>query len=213
MIERNLRRVYGPDYGGLALRRSVQRCLEHYARYWVESFRLPGTSSDVLDAGMSFDGIQHIENAVDRGTGPILALPHLGGWEWGGLWLASTYGHELTVVVEALEPPELFEWFVALRQSFGMHVVPLGPGAGTAVTNAIKAGHVICLVCDRDLNGQGSRSSSSASARPCRPDPPPWPCGPVPRCCRPRSTTAARGTTPRSASRSRPIVAARCART
>lgn len=155
MIERNLRRVYGPDYGGLALRRSVQRCLDNYARYWVESFRLPGTSSDVLDAGMSFDGIQHIENAVDRGTGPILALPHLGGWEWGGLWLASTYGHELTVVVEALEPPELFEWFVALRQSFGMHVVPLGPGAGTAVTNAIKAAHVICLVCDRDLNGQG----------------------------------------------------------
>jgi len=155
MIERNLRRVYGPDFGGLALRRAVQRCLDNYARYWVESFRLPGTSPEALDAGMSFDGIHHVQNAVDRGIGPILALPHLGGWEWGGFWLASTYRYQMTVVVEALEPPELFEWFVALRQSFGMNVVPLGPRAGTAVSNAIKAAHVVCLVCDRDLNNKG----------------------------------------------------------
>jgi lauroyl/myristoyl acyltransferase len=155
MIERNLKRVYGQDFGGFALRRAVQRCLDHYARYWVESFRLPGTSPEVLDAGMSFDGIHHVENAVDRGIGPILALPHLGGWEWGGFWLASTYRHRMTVVVEALEPPELFEWFVALRESFGMNVVPLGPGAGTAVANAIQAADIVCLVCDRDLNGKG----------------------------------------------------------
>ena len=155
MIERNLKRVHGPDFGGLALRRAVQASLEYYARYWVESFRLPGTSPEALDAGMSFDGLHHIENAIDRGIGPIMALPHLGGWEWGGFWLASTYRHRMTVVVEALEPPELFEWFVALRQSFGMNVVPLGHGAGTAVANAIKNVDIVCLLCDRDLTGKG----------------------------------------------------------
>ncbi|MET1050766.1 MAG: phosphatidylinositol mannoside acyltransferase, partial [Acidimicrobiales bacterium] len=63
IIERNLRRVYGPDYRGLPLRRSVQAVLDNYARYWVESFRLPGTSPEELDAGMSFDGFHRIEHA------------------------------------------------------------------------------------------------------------------------------------------------------
>lgn len=155
MIERNLRRVYGPDFGGLALRRAVQRTLDYYARYWVESFRLPDTTSAELDAGMSFEGYHRIEDAVDSGVGPVIALPHLGGWEWAGFWLAATGKHRVTVVVEHLDPPELFEWFAALRESFGMNVIPLGPGAGSAVANAIMAADVTCLLCDRDLTGQG----------------------------------------------------------
>ena len=60
----------------------------------------------------------------------ILALPHLGGWEWAGRWW-PTAGYQMTVVVEPLEPPELFEWFADLRKDLGMTVVPLGPEAGT----------------------------------------------------------------------------------
>ena len=48
----------------------------------------------------------------------ILALPHLGGWEWAGRWLVDR-GHGLTVVVERLDPPELFDWFADLRAQAG----------------------------------------------------------------------------------------------
>ncbi len=109
MIERNLKRVHGPDFGGLALRRAVQRTLDFYARYWVESFRLPGTSPEALDAGMSFDGLHRIEDAIDRGVGPIMALPHLGGWEWAGFWVATVRHKPITVVVEALEPRDVYD--------------------------------------------------------------------------------------------------------
>ena len=59
----------------------------------------------------------------------------------------------MTAVAEALEPPELFTWFTDLRQSLGMNVVPLGPGAGPAVMRAIKDQDVVCLLCDRFLDG------------------------------------------------------------
>ena len=36
-----------------------------------------------------------------------------------------------------------------------MHIVPLGPDAGKAVLRAIKEGHVIALLCDRDIEGTG----------------------------------------------------------
>ena len=68
--------------------------------------------------------------ALAVGNGVILVLPHLGGWEWAGRWMADQ-GHQITVVVETIEPPELFEWFVELRSALGMNVVPLGPEAGT----------------------------------------------------------------------------------
>jgi KDO2-lipid IV(A) lauroyltransferase len=155
IVERNLRRVYGPGYGGLALRRSVQQTFDSYARYWVESFRLPGMSDAQLDDGMSFEGWENIDAAVDSGTGPILAMPHLGGWEWAAFWAARVQRQVIAAVVEPLEPPELFEWFTEFRESLGMKVIPLGPGAGTAVIEAIKSANIVCLLSDRDIDGAG----------------------------------------------------------
>ena len=154
-VERNLRRVHGPSFGGLALRRAVDATFESYARYWAESFRLPGTSLESLDAGMSYEGLRHLDEGLAQGKGVILALPHLGGWEWAGFWAAAVRKLPITVVVEALDPPEVFDWFVELRESFGMHIVSLGPDAASQVVRALKHNHIVCLLCDRDIGGGG----------------------------------------------------------
>ena len=62
----------------------------------------------------------------------ILALPHLGGWEYAAAWMAYK-GHRMLAVVEPIEPPELYEWFVGQRRELGLDVVPLGPGASGAL--------------------------------------------------------------------------------
>ena len=154
IIERHLRRV-NPSLHGFALRRAVQESFDSYSRYYVESFRLPSLSARAVAAGFSTVGYrEHILPALANGTGVILALPHLGGWEWAGRWMTDR-GHRLTVVVEPLNPPELFEWFAELRRDLGMSVVPLGPGAAAAVLRALKDNEVVCLLCDRDLQGGG----------------------------------------------------------
>jgi len=154
-VERNLRRVRGPALRGPALRRAVAQTFESYARYWAESLRLPGTSPAMLDAGMSCHGWNNVEEGLAAGNGVILALPHLGGWEWAGFWLAEVQRQPVTVVVEALDPPELFEWFAELRRAFGMNIVALDADAGTAVVRALRANHVVCLLSDRDIGGGG----------------------------------------------------------
>jgi len=154
-VERNLRRVSGDGMSGIALQRAAVATFESYARYYVESFRLPGTSPEDLDARMSYTGLAHVDRALARGKGLIIALPHLGPWEWAGFWVNTVLGVPTTVVVEALEPPDLFEWFADLRRSMGMNVVALGPEAGTAVARALKANHIVCLLCDRGIGGGG----------------------------------------------------------
>jgi KDO2-lipid IV(A) lauroyltransferase len=153
MIQRHLRRV-NPKVSSAVLRVQTQGAFDSYARYYVESFKLPTMSKRSVERGFTKEGYQHIVDGLAQGNGVILALPHLGGWEWAGRWMTDQ-GHRLTVVVEPLEPPELFQWFVDLRQSLGMTVVPLGDGAATAVMKALKANEVVCLLCDRDLERNG----------------------------------------------------------
>jgi lauroyl/myristoyl acyltransferase len=153
MIERHLRRV-DPTLRGTALRLAVQQAFDSYARYYMESFRLPSLSKDVVDRSFTRDGFHHIPEALERGNGCIFALPHLGGWEWAGRWMTDQ-GYPLTVVVEALEPPELFEWFATLRRELGMTVVPTGPEAGPAVLAALRRNEIVCLLCDRDIDRHG----------------------------------------------------------
>jgi lauroyl/myristoyl acyltransferase len=153
MVARHLRRVHG-EVGEAALRREVRRSFASYARYWLESFRVPERTPGELLAGMSCDGFEHIEAGRAAGKGVILALPHLGGWEYGGAWLGAQ-GHPVTVVVEPLQPPELFQWFADFRARLGMEVLPLGPGVSGAVLRALRDNRIVCLLCDRDLVGDG----------------------------------------------------------
>ncbi len=154
LVGRHLRRAR-PGLSGRALDRAVDATFDSYARYWVDSFRLPQLSPAEVDFHFGVEGFRHIAEAQARGRGTILALPHLGGWEWAGFWLTQVMGVPITVVVEPLEPPGLFEFFVEFRRQLGMEIVPLGANAAADVLRALKAGKVLCLLSDRDIGGDG----------------------------------------------------------
>ena len=135
-------------------RRATRAAFASYGRYWMESLRLPATPPGAVDARFSIEGREHLDAARAAGRGAVLALPHVGGWDVGGSWLARQ-GYPVTVVAEPLEPPEVYEWFAGLRRQWGMAVVPLGPGAGTGVLRALRANSMVCLLCDRDVGGGG----------------------------------------------------------
>ena len=153
VVARNLTRI-DPTLKGPRLERAIRATFDSYARYWVDSFRLPYLSKEEVDAGFAFQGYGRIPLVLREGKGCILALPHLGGWEWAGRWMVDR-GHKLTVVVEPIEPPELFDFFVDFRKSLGMNIVGLGQGSAAAIAKALQDNHVVCLVCDRDIRGGG----------------------------------------------------------
>jgi lauroyl/myristoyl acyltransferase len=144
-----------PDLDDAEVDAAVEQAFQSYVHYWLESFRLPGTSTETLESGMTHEGFEYIQDGLDRGSGVVVAMPHLGAWEWAGFWLATARGVPTSVVVEQVEPPELAAWFTALRQEFGMEIIPLDGAAGTRSTAALKANHALVLLCDRDISGNG----------------------------------------------------------
>lgn len=155
MAERNMRRVLGPTAAPELVDRAVHGVFDSYGRYWLDTLRLPELDTPAIEAGFTHTGLEHLIDARERGVGPILALPHLGGWEWAARWLVAVRGWEVSAVAEALEPPELFEWFLSLRREMGLEIIPLGPSAGSQVSAALAAGRITCLLADRDLTGTG----------------------------------------------------------
>jgi phosphatidylinositol dimannoside acyltransferase len=153
-VSRNLRRL-DPSVPARDVRRGVDATFASYARYWSESFRLPSLPAHRVDGSFSYEGYGHIVEAREAGKGAIIALPHLGGWEWAAFWLTAVERVPVTAVVEALEPPELFEWFAEFRRELGMTVVPLGPDAASACVRALRGVEVLCLLSDRDVGGGG----------------------------------------------------------
>ncbi len=156
MVMRHLRRV-DPSLTGKQLHVATQQAFVSYTRYYLETFRLPSQSTSQIAAGHHVEGFEHIERAASHGKGTILALPHMGGWEWSGRWLIDQ-GFQLTAVVERLENTELFEWFVNLRSRYGVNVIALTDDAGVAVGKALRDNHVVSLLCDRDIPKDGKRT-------------------------------------------------------
>jgi phosphatidylinositol dimannoside acyltransferase len=157
-LRRNLSRVTGQP--GVELDDLVRTGLRSYARYWLETFRLPKMDKVAVAARTHAQSIgeQHMDLAVSSGRGMILVLPHMGNWDVAGVYLMDRYQMPFTTVAERLKPESLYDRFVAYRESLGMEVLPLTGGARPAteiLTERLRAGGIVCLVGDRDISRSG----------------------------------------------------------
>jgi KDO2-lipid IV(A) lauroyltransferase len=153
-VAANLRRVLGPEADADELDLWAKRAFRAYARYWVEGARLPGTPTDEVVQRMQVDGLHHLHEGMAVGRGVILALPHVGSWEYGGAFLA-TQDLPMTAVAERIEPAPLFDYFVEQRAAMGLTIVPLGGSSGATLLSTLRAGGLVGLLCDRDIEGNG----------------------------------------------------------
>jgi KDO2-lipid IV(A) lauroyltransferase len=154
VVRANLRRVLGPHASETELDQAVLAAFDSYAHYWVESARLVGMRPRDVLARFSIEGFDPVEETLRSGRGVVLALPHLGSWDVGGLWLTLT-GNPMTTVVEPLEPPELFEWFREQRSKLGLTILTPGPDTTSKLSQTLRDGRLVALVADRDVTGGG----------------------------------------------------------
>lgn len=153
MAMRHQRRVQGE---GVDARRAARRVLQHYGRYWAETFWVRPRRKERILAGTELVGIEHLHAARDSGRGLVLALPHMGNWEIAGL-RGSQEGTRVLAVAEALSNERLVNWFVEMRASMEIDIVIARSGGSVtrSLIERLRQGGTIALLCDRDLTGRG----------------------------------------------------------
>ncbi|WP_067600790.1 phosphatidylinositol mannoside acyltransferase [Nocardiopsis listeri] len=156
-LERNLRRLLGPDASTVRLRALSKAGMRSYMRYYYELFRLPAMGCDHILSRTRQSGVEVLEEHVRSGRGVVAALPHMGNWDHAGAWIAAR-GTPLTTVAQRLSPESLYRRFTSYRESLGMEVLPLtGGGAHTVgvLARRLREGGLVCLLADRDIHGNG----------------------------------------------------------
>jgi KDO2-lipid IV(A) lauroyltransferase len=151
VVRRNVRRVVGPP----RLERAVDEAFRSYARYWVETLRIPRPGIDEIRRRTTSEGQEGLFGHLDAGRGVVFVTPHVGNYDIAGAWLAS-HGYRVVAIAEALEPPVLFDLFARLRRAVGVEVHPLGKASSArALITALREGAAVGLVADRDISGSG----------------------------------------------------------
>ena len=155
-LERNLQRVR-PELDDRALRRLSRAGMRSYMRYFGEAFALATLPLDRVDARVRAVGTENLRVHTDRDQAVVLALGHTGNWDLAGAWAARAVA-PVTTVAERLEPEELFQEFVAFRESIGITIFAL-TGDGDVFRGLVRAARagagLLPLLADRDLTAKG----------------------------------------------------------
>ena len=157
VLEANLQRVTGPSVTGKQLRALSRQTMRSYARYWLETFRLPVIGQQRIQADMHATGEENLQGNLAAGRGVIIALPHTGNYDLAGAWIIGRGVGKFTTVAERLKPDSLFRRFLEFREGLGMEVLPASGGDSRfgVLAQRLRAGGLVCLVSDRDVTGRG----------------------------------------------------------
>ena len=161
VLEGNLQRVIGADAGSGELRKLSRKVMRSYARYYLEAFRLQVIPRErLLESGVHLEGAENFERSLEylkNGRGVIFALPHMGNVELAGAWVIANGAGSFTTVAERLALEPVYERWLKFRQGLGFEVVPTtgGPRPFGVLAQRLRAGHLVCMLADRDLSDTG----------------------------------------------------------
>ncbi|HYN65656.1 MAG TPA: phosphatidylinositol mannoside acyltransferase [Ornithinibacter sp.] len=145
-----------PDLDAAGLDTLVRDGMRRYLRYYCEAFRLQDLTADDLAERVRVEGDGPVREVIDGGGSVVAFLGHLGNWDLAGAW-GTTHLGPVTTVAERLKPEEVFEEFLAFRESLGMTIIPLTGGVNPfpALREAARRPGIIPLLADRDLTAKG----------------------------------------------------------
>jgi KDO2-lipid IV(A) lauroyltransferase len=126
-----------------------------YGRYWAEVFWFRPRRKSWVVRQAHATGLDAVYAAQQGGRGVVMVAPHMGNWEVAGA-VAEALDLRVLSVAEDLPNRRITEWFIKTRAAFGIDIVVHGRGSTMgALTDALRAGQVVALVADRDVNGRG----------------------------------------------------------
>ena len=135
----------------VAIARSMMRS---YNRMMFEFFRLPHLSRQELLASVEVVGKEHLDRALERGRGCIIASTHIGNWELAAVMVAQ-WGYALHAVAGV----QLGRWLSgAVRDTKSeLSIVTISPEDGfRKLIRALEHNDPVALVVDGDIYRHGT---------------------------------------------------------
>ena len=128
--------------------RVAKRAFQNYGRMILDFLLMGSLTPNELIQRTTFNGVEHLDAALARGRGVILALPHMGSWDNTGSY-GGAAGYPITAVTGRF-PGSLNDAVMQSRQRYGLQVLLVGRPAVRDIIEALKANRIVGLVCDQE---------------------------------------------------------------
>lgn len=131
----------------------VKKAFIHYALVGSEILRYPIVNKTYFDKHFTFNGSERVDEALKRGRGVIMALPHIGNWEYFGAAIAH-YGYKLNSFFLAQKADEIGSILDHFR-SFSKITLHDRDRGGVKALKALKNNESLGMITDQDGNANG----------------------------------------------------------
>lgn len=152
-VRRNLHAILGPNASPAEINRRARQTFNTILYNYFDLFRLPALTDGAVNQLVSVEGWPNVEAALSEGRGIVMTSAHLGNIEVV-LYAMLLRGLQITIPVERVEPPELYEYLSALRMSKGLKLIPID-GPLLHLIRTLRKGGVAGLAADRDITQTG----------------------------------------------------------
>lgn len=151
----HVRHALGPGASEERVQRAVRGCIRAAAYYYADLGTTPRMDPRrFLAEHLTERGFHHITRAFGERRGVIIATIHYGNPEYVAQGMAAR-GFHIYGITEPLEPRALAALYQRLRDSHGHTLVPVGHSAIKGAIRHLRAGGVLCIMTDRDIQHAG----------------------------------------------------------
>ena len=131
----------------------AKQCFQHLGKTVVEFMQLPRLDRTQIQRYVTFEGVEHVEQALAQGKGAIILTGHFGNWELLAASISATVA-PLTPIVRELRSPRLNALVSHYRAQAGYTTIDRDTGIRQAL-QCLKRNELLGIVADVDTTVSG----------------------------------------------------------
>jgi KDO2-lipid IV(A) lauroyltransferase len=132
----------------------IAKVYEHVALGFVEMLMTPRLlRRRHIPRYVKLHGLQHFDRCLQEGKGCIVALGHLGNWEFGGI-AVNLAGYTLHSLMRPLRNPWLNEYLLEYRKLTGQQMIPRDRALGEMI-RVLQRNKILIVQVDQDARDAG----------------------------------------------------------
>lgn len=145
---KNLDIAFGDKISRVDKKRIAQSSFAHFSEALFDIMKFSSLSDETKEALLSIEGEEHVRAALNKRKGVLVVTAHYGNWEFGTI-LISKLG-EFHVIARALDIKCLEDELLALRESFGAHVI-YKQQATRQTLRSLKENRIVAILIDQNV--------------------------------------------------------------
>lgn len=153
-VEGNVAHIVGLPARSARVQQTARQIFSNQAKNYFDLLRVAALSPQQLVATThEMRGFEHLDAALARGHGVVLATAHFGNVDLTAQVLALC-NYRVTGIAEHLKPERLFQYVRAQRESHGINFLPIN-GSLRPVFRALRANEIVASAIDRNVTDEG----------------------------------------------------------